>query len=63
MPYKRRKRSVWSIIRTVPDIGRRCIVNHTDCKTAANICTHVRDEMLKKATVNMGEVFGSREKG
>ena len=35
----------------------------TDKKTAANIYTHVRDEMLKKATVNMVEVFGSREKG
>ena len=38
------------------------IVGHTDYKTTANIYTHVRDEMLKKATVNMGEVFGSREK-
>ncbi len=35
----------------------------TDYKTTTNIYTHVRDEMLKKATVNMGEVFGSREKG
>ncbi len=39
------------------------IVGHTDYKTTANIYTHVRDEMLKKATVNMGEVFGSREEG
>ena len=30
-------------------------------KIAANI--FISDEMLKKATVNMGEVFGSREKG
>ena len=36
------------------------IVGHTDYKTTANIYTHVRDEMLRKATVNMGEVFGSR---
>ena len=36
---------------------------HTAWNTAASIYTHVRDEMLKKATVNMGEVFGSREKG
>ncbi|MBQ3761806.1 MAG: hypothetical protein II875_07340 [Clostridia bacterium] len=36
---------------------------HTARNTAASIYTHVRDEMLKKATVNMGEVFGSREKG
>ena len=39
------------------------IAGHTDYKTTANIYTHVRDGMLKKATVNMGEVFGSREKG
>ena len=39
------------------------IVGHTDYKTTANIYTHVRDEMLKKATVNMGEVFGSRAQG
>ena len=39
------------------------IVGHTDYKTTANIYTHVRDEMLRKATVNMGEVFGSKEKG
>ncbi len=39
------------------------IVGHTDYKTTANIYTHVRDEMLKKATVNMGEVFGNRETG
>ncbi len=39
------------------------IVGQTDYKTTANIYTHVRDEMLKKATVNMSEVFGSREKG
>ncbi len=35
------------------------IVGHADYKTTANIYTHVRDEMLRKATVNMGEVFGS----
>ena len=38
------------------------IIGHTDYKTTANIYTHVRDEMLKKATVNMGEVFGNRAK-
>ncbi len=37
------------------------IVGHTDYKTTANIYTNVRDEMLRKATVNMGEVFGRRE--
>ena len=36
------------------------IVGHTDYQTTANIYTHVRDEMLKKATVNLGEVFGKR---
>ena len=33
------------------------IVGHTDYPTTANIYTHVRDETLKKATVNMNEVF------
>ncbi len=36
------------------------IVGHTDYQTTANIYTHVRDEMLKKATVNMNEVFQQR---
>ncbi len=39
------------------------IVGHTDRKTETNICTQVRDGMLKKATVYMDEVFVSREKG
>ena len=30
------------------------IAAHTDCKTTASICTHVRDGMPRKATVNMG---------
>ena len=38
------------------------IVGHTDYQTTANIYTHVRDEMLKKATVNMDEVFQHRSK-
>lgn len=33
-------------------------VGRTDCKTAANICTHVRDEMCRIAAVNM-ELFGA----
>ena len=37
------------------------IVGHTDYQTTANIYTHVRDEMLKKATVNMNEVFQQRK--
>ena len=33
------------------------IVGHTDYQTTANIYTHVRDEMLKKATVDLECVF------
>ena len=40
---------------------RPMIVGHTDYQTTANIYTHVRDEMLKKSTVNMGDVFRKRE--
>ncbi len=36
------------------------IVDHTDSQTAANTYSHVRDEMLKKATLNMNEVFQQR---
>ena len=36
------------------------IVGHTDYQTAASIYTHVRDERLKKATVNINEVFRQR---
>ena len=36
------------------------IVGHTDNQTTANIYTHVNEEMLKKATVNMNEVFQQR---
>ena len=38
------------------------IVGHTDYQTTANIYTHIRDDMLKKATINMEEVFQRREK-
>ena len=37
------------------------IVGHTGYQTTANIYTHIRDEMLKKSTVNMGDVFRQRE--
>ena len=37
------------------------IVGHTDYQTTANIYTHIKEETLRKATVNMGEVFRSRE--
>ena len=36
------------------------IVGHTDYQTTANIYPHVRDDMLRKATVNMGKVFQKR---
>ena len=36
------------------------VAGHTDDQITANIYTHVRDEMLKKATVNMNEVFQQR---
>ncbi len=37
------------------------IVGHTDFQTTAYIYTHVRDEMLKKSTVNMVDAFRKRE--
>ena len=37
-------------------------VDHTDYQRTTNNYTHVRDEMLKKATVNMNEVFQQRTK-
>ena len=36
------------------------IVGHTDYQTTANIYTHVRDETLKKATVDLDGVFKKR---
>ena len=36
------------------------IVGHTDYQATANIYTHIKEEMLKKATVNMNEVFQQR---
>ena len=36
------------------------IVGHTDCRTTANIYSHVRDEILKKAPENKNEVFRQR---
>ena len=36
------------------------IVGHTDYQTTANIYTHIRDEMLKKATVDLEGVFKKR---
>ena len=36
------------------------IVGHSDYQTTANIYTHLSEEVLRKATVNMGEVFRSR---
>lgn len=36
------------------------IVGHTDYPTTANIYTHIKEDTLRKATVNMGDVFKSR---
>ena len=38
----------------------RAGISDKDHQTTANIYTHVRDEMLKKATVNMNEVLQQR---
>ena len=35
---------------------------HTDYKSAANICIHMRDGKLCKVTVNRGKIFESGEK-
>ena len=37
------------------------IVGHSDYQTTANIYTHIRDDLLKKSTVSMAEVFRKRE--
>ena len=37
------------------------IAGHSDYQTTASVYTHIRDEMLKKSTVNMDEVFRKRE--
>ena len=37
------------------------IIGHTNYQTTASTCTRVRDKMLKKCTVNMGDVFRKRE--
>ena len=36
------------------------IVGHMDYRTTANIYTHLKEETLKKASVNMEKVFRSR---
>ena len=33
------------------------IVGHTDYQTTANVYTHIKEEMLKKATVDLDGVF------
>ena len=33
------------------------IIGHSDYQTTANIYTHIRDDMLKKSTLNMSDVF------
>mgnify|MGYP002111871161 CR=1 FL=1 len=39
------------------------IVGHTDCQTTANIYMHLKEETLRRASVNMEKVFADREKG
>ena len=39
------------------------IVGHTDYQTTANIYTHLKEETLRRASVNMEKVFADREKG
>ena len=39
------------------------IVGHTDYQTTANIYTHLKEETLRRASVNMEKVFAEREKG
>lgn len=36
------------------------IVGHTDYQTTANIYTHIKEEMLKRATVDLEGVFKKR---
>ena len=36
------------------------IVGHTDYQTTGNIYTHIKEEMLKKATVDLEGVFKKR---
>ena len=36
------------------------IVSHSGCQTTANIYTHIKAEMLKKATVDLEGVFKKR---
>lgn len=38
------------------------IVGHTDYQTTANIYTHLKEETLRRASVNMEKVFAEREK-
>jgi hypothetical protein len=35
-------------------------VGHTDYQTTANIYTHIKEDMLKKATVDLNSVFKKR---
>ena len=37
------------------------IVGHSNYQTTADVYTHIRDDMLKKATINMADVFRKRE--
>lgn len=39
------------------------IVGHTDYQTTANIYTHLKEETLRRASVNMEKVFAERALG
>ena len=39
------------------------IVGHTDYQTTANIYTHLKEETLRRASVNMEKVFAARAQG
>lgn len=39
------------------------IVGHTDYQTTANIYTHLREDTLRKASVNMEKIFSSHTRG
>lgn len=38
-------------------------VGHSDCRTTANICTRIKEEMLKKAAVDPEGVYRKRAGG
>jgi integrase len=37
------------------------IVGHSNYQTTADVYTHIKEDMLKKSTVNLADVFRKRE--